>query len=274
MRRWALALASLGMALAIGPSAPTVAAQTDPAIDLSPVAGHDAWKNGAAIYLQSRIDEQRFERQFHIKGYRHDSVCFFGCRVPWSFRSLPLSRSTAVTDRVARVFASLERELGWPTLHGALSVAASGGNPDPVAAMSDATGRNLAPAFAAASGGEIDHAVTSFSTSAAACATPCFHTQVSMASTGAVPFPLQLRVSFADGNEIETSWQGQDRLAFESAAPAVAVRLDPGRVWLLDGNPFNNARVEPRPTNAPIAKWAARWMMWLQDAMLTQTFPV
>ena len=274
MRRWAPALISIAMALAIGRS-PAVTAQTSPQIDFSRIAGHDSWKNGAAIYLQSRVDEERFDRTFFIKAYRHDSVCFFGCHVPWSFRSLPLSRSTAVTDPVARAFASLERELGWPALQGALSVAASGGNPDPIAAMSDATGRDLAPVFAAAqSGVGNDPAVTGFESKAASCATPCFHTQVSFAPAASVPFPLTLRVSFADGKEIETPWQGRERVTFESAAPAVAVRLDPNRVWLLDGNPLNNARLAQPATNVPIAKWVARWITWLQDAMLTQTFPV
>ncbi|HEX6164829.1 MAG TPA: hypothetical protein VFZ31_15780, partial [Vicinamibacterales bacterium] len=210
MRRWALALASLAMVLAVAPSPAIVRAQTSPEIDLSRVAGHDAWKDGAAIYLQSRVDEQLFDRRFFIKANRYDSVCFFGCHVPWSFRSLPLSRWTAVTDPVARAFASLERELGWPTLQGALTAAASGINPDPIAAMSDATGRDLAPVFAAASSATVnDQAVTNVSSREADCPAPCFHTQVSVASIGVVPFPLTLRVSFADGRQIETRWQGR-----------------------------------------------------------------
>ncbi|MBY0493523.1 MAG: hypothetical protein K2Y23_04860 [Cyanobacteria bacterium] len=273
MRRRGLALICIAMALVIGRWPAIVTAQTSPQIDLSRVAGHDAWKNGAAIYLQSRADEERFDRTFFIKGYRHDGVCVFGCHVTWTFRSLPLGRWTAVTDPVARTFATLERELGWPTLQGALSVAASGANPDPIAAMSDATGRDLAPVFAAATMPS-DPAITGVSSSSASCATPCFHTQVSLARGGPLPFPLPLRVSFADGKQIETAWQGRDRVAFESAAPAVAVRLDPDRVWLLDRNPLNNARLEPKTTNVPIVKWAARWITWLQDAMLTRTFPV
>ena len=135
------------------------------------------------------------------------------------------------------------------------------------------TGRDLAAVFAAAAT-PIDHAVASVASESASCATPCYRTQVSIARSGAIPFPLTLRVSFADGKRIDAGWQGSERVAFESAAPAVAVRLDPDRVWLLDQNPLNNARVEPRPTNVPIVKWMARWIIWLQDAVLTQTFPV
>ncbi len=243
---------------------------------LERVAGNDAWKDGAAEYLQSRIVERLFDHRFFANGYRYDSVCFFGCHVPWSFRSLPLSRWRAVSDPLALAFASLERELGWPTLQGALRAAASGANPDPVAAISDAAGRDLSAVFAAASSAtSIDHAVAGMSSSAASCARPCFRTQVSLAANGAVPFPLLLRVSFADGRSIDTRWDGRrDRVEFESAAPALEARLDPDRVWLFDSNPLNNARVEPRQSNVPLTKWMARWIVWLQDAMLTQTFPV
>lgn len=235
-----------------------------------------AWRDGASSYLQSRVVEQLFDQTSFGIGYRYDAACFFGCHLAWPFRQLPFDRWTAVADPVAIAFASLERELGWPTLQGALRAAASGFSPDPVAAMSDATARDLAPVFAAAQGGEpIDHAITGLSSSAESCVGGCYRTQVSIASNGAVPFPLLLRVSFADGHSVETRWDGsRDRFAFESAAPAVAARLDPDRVLLLDRNPLNNAIVPRRQTNVPVAKWMARWVVWLQDAILTQTFPV
>ena len=243
---------------------------------LSRVSASDTWKDGAASYLQSRVVEQLFDRTYLLKGYRHDAACFFGCHVPWSFRSLPISRWAAVSDPVAIAFASLERELGWPTLQGALRAAASDGAADAVAAMSDATGRDLAPVFAAASSPEpVDHAIAGLSSSPGACASPCYRSVVSIAANGAVPLPLIVRVSFADGQSVESRWDGRrDHIVFESGSPAIAARLDPDRVWLLDRNPLNNARVEPRQTNVPVAKWMARWIVWLQDAMLTHTFPV
>jgi hypothetical protein len=243
---------------------------------LGRVAGNDAWKDGAAEYLQSRIVEQLFDQTSFGAGYRYDASCFFGCHVPWSFRELPLTRWTTIANPVAIAFASLERELGWPTLQGALRAAASGANPDAVAAMSDATGRELAPVFrAASSAAPIDHAVTGLQSATGSCGSACYRTQVWVAANGAVPFPLLLRVTFSDGQSIETRWDGsRDRLAFESAAPAVAARLDPDGVWLLDRNPLNNALVPPVRTNVPVVKWLARWVVWLQDAMLTRTFPV
>lgn len=239
------------------------------------INGHDAWKDGAAAYLQSRIVEQSFDRTFLLKAYRYDSACFFGCHVPWAFRSLPLSRWTAMSDPVALAFASLERELGWPTLQGAMRVAASGAVADPVIAMSDAAGRDLVPVFVAASSGMIDRTISGLSSEPGSCVNPCYRTLVSIAPAGAVPLPLLVRISFSDGKSIDAQWDGRrEQLEFESAAPAVGARLDPDRVWLLDRNSLNNARVPPRDTNVPIAKWMARWIVWLQDAVLTQTFPV
>ncbi len=142
--------------------------------------------------------------------------------------------------------------------------------------MSAATGRDLAPLFAEASnGGLIDRTIATLSSEAGSCASPCYRTLVSIAPAGAVPFPLLVRVSFSDGQSIDARWDGRrDQLEFESAAPAIGAELDPDRVWLLDRNPLNNARVPPRETNVPVTKWMARWIVWLQDAMLTHTFPV
>ena len=157
-----------------------------------------------------------------------------------------------------------------------MRVAASGAAADPVTAMSAATGRDLAPVFAdASSGGLIDRTISGLSSEPGSCASPCYRTLVSIAPAGAVPFPLLVRVSFSDGKSIDARWDGRrDQLEFESAAPAIGAELDPDRVWLLDRNPLNNARVPPRETNVPVTKWMARWIVWLQDAMLTQTFPV
>lgn len=249
---------------------------------LARVAGNDAWKDGAAEYLQSRIVEQLFDRRYFLKAYRYEGDCWFGCHVPWSYRSLPLSRWAVISFSSAHgAFASLERELGWPTLQGALRIAASSGT-DPVAAMSEAIGRDLTPVFQAAATGDalrgapwIDHAIGDVSSIPASCPTPCYRTEVAILSGGPVPFPLTVRVSFADGKIIAARWDGRrNRLEFESATPAVAAHLDPDRVFLLDRNPLNNARVPPRETNVPVTKWMARWIVWLQDAMLTHTFPV
>jgi hypothetical protein len=216
-----------------------------------------------------------FDLQFHRPGYRYDTLCFFGCAVPWALPALPLDRWTAAPDGMARAFTTLEREVGWPALQGALRAVVAAGA-DPVGVMSDAIGRDVSGVFAAArSGAASDPAIASFESTPAECERPCYRTQVLVEERGPVPLPLRLRVTFDDQQSIDARWDGgRDRFEFESKARAIAVQLDPDRVWQLDRNPFNNARLPPAPTNVPVWKWMARWIIWLQDAVLTQTFPV
>jgi hypothetical protein len=84
-----------------------------------------------------------------------------------------------------------------------------------------------------------------------------------------------VHAEFEDGAVITSRWDGSDDvLEFESATPAVRVQLDPDRHWLLDRDYRDNASSPPAAVRVPIVKWISPWIMWLQDAMLTYTFPV
>ena len=54
--------------------------------------------------------------------------------------------------------------------------------------------------------------------------------------------------------------------------PAVSVQVDPERVLLLDTNYTNNSRLMTPATEAAATKWSLRWMVWLQDALMTYAF--
>jgi hypothetical protein len=59
---------------------------------------------------------------------------------------------------------------------------------------------------------------------------------------------------------------------YERRERAVTAQVDPGRVLLLDVNYTNNSRtLEPRTDEATL-KWSLKWMIWLQDLMLTYGF--
>lgn len=266
--------------------------------------GDDGIADGLAWYLQSRVVERVFERAWLQAGYRYFTTCWFGCYVPWTVRPVILDRwrdgvgrveylrldsnrrwpvidrrPAAAFDRprlgAALAFASLERELGWPVLQGALRVLAGGGDGNAIEILERATGRDLKPVFEAAANGT-DHAIADVvSTSSAACAAPCVVTQVRLRRSGPVPFPLDLHLSFADGASLVTRWRGaDDQLTFESVSAAARVRLDPDREWLIDRNFADNEWVPERRQSAPAAKWIAYWIMWLQDAALTFTFAI
>ena len=83
--------------------------------------------------------------------------------------------------------------------------------------------------------------------------------------------PIEVRVDFADGQSASTAWDGRGEsrtFTFEGPARPVRVRIDPDLVNLLDDNLIDQHREIGGVTNASVGKWMARWMVWLQDAML------
>ena len=90
-------------------------------------------------------------------------------------------------------------------------------------------------------------------------------------------FPVDVRVVFDDGESIREHWDGRDAwrlFTYERAARAVRVEVDPDRVLLLDVDYANNSWTAT-PRAAPAAtRWTLRWMIWLQDLLLTYAFLV
>ena len=88
-------------------------------------------------------------------------------------------------------------------------------------------------------------------------------------------FPVELLVTFANGEQARESWDGLARwqtFTFDRPVPAVSVQVDPERVLLLDTNYTNNSRLIAPATEAAATKWSLRWMLWLQDALMTYAF--
>lgn len=277
----------------------------------TPVDQHaGAILDGFAWYLQSRAIERVFDQRYLRTAYSVASTRHFGGTVVWSYPTLRLSRWTAgiqrhtevagqEAGRFAAVFATLERWLGEPVLQGAMLAVAqlpierlSGSNV--VNTISRAAGQDLTWLFAAASDADIsfDYAVTGLTSAPAEgqCPAPCFDTSVTVARLGEGQFTgrssarvgafesgdaISLRVTAANGEHAWARWDGRDEsrtFRFRGPAAATAAHLDPKRVMVLDNNYLNNAIVAPAATNVPVAKWMARWMVWMQNAVLTYGF--
>jgi hypothetical protein len=213
-------------------------------------------------------------------------------------RRLP-SRVTAATVRGALAFAALERYLGWPTLQGALRVLAQQPRDRPIAradvvsTLSSAVGQDLAWFFDVAfdPSRPIDYTLASFTTRPLSPCIDrnCYRTEVVMARLGSAPFTgssrvpagayeagagIVLEVDFEDGQSVTATWDGrttEKTVIVESAAMARTARLDPAGVLLLDAHTLDHTRRLPGDTNVPVAKWTARWAVWLQNAMLAYT---
>ena len=85
-------------------------------------------------------------------------------------------------------------------------------------------------------------------------------------------FPVDLVVTFKNGEYVTEHWEGQDRwklYTYERLAPAVSAQVDPNRVLLLDVNYTNNSKTLEPKTAAAATKWSLTWMVWLQNCLLS-----
>lgn len=215
---------------------------------------------------------------------------------PVSARRLPPGL-TQPAVRGALALGALERYLGWPVLQGALHTLATSRRGVALTVsvldevISAAACQDLSWFFDGAFNRTVDFAYAIDAVSSRAVPScesgPCHRTEVTLARrapgqfTGTSRAPvgpyeagdgLALRVTFEDGQIVTARWDGRAAtrtLAFESPAPLAAVRLDPEGVLLLDDTPLDHVRAASPRSNTPIAKWAARWTVWLQNALLT-----
>jgi hypothetical protein len=84
---------------------------------------------------------------------------------------------------------------------------------------------------------------------------------------------VTVATTFVDGDVVRDGWDGRDSaksFAYRSQSPAVSAEVDPDRVLLLDMNRSNNGRtLDPGSARTAAVRWAARWMIWMEDALLT-----
>ena len=102
-----------------------------------------------------------------------------------------------------------------------------------------------------------------------------FETTVVVRREGEAYFPVDVLVTFEDGSTARERWDGRDRwklFGFERKSRAVSAQVDPDRVLLLDVNVTNNSRTLAPRAAAASGKWAMRWMVWLQDLLVTYGF--
>lgn len=82
----------------------------------------------------------------------------------------------------------------------------------------------------------------------------------------------QVVVTFADGERRVEYWDGRDEektLRYHGASRVVSAAVDPQQTLLLDLRPTNNSRaLAPRAATAA-TRWAARYMIWLEDLLLS-----
>ena len=104
-----------------------------------------------------------------------------------------------------------------------------------------------------------------------------FRTTVVARRLEAGQFPVDVLVTFANGDQARETWSGQGRWAvftFDKPSRAVSAQVDPERVLLLDTNYTNNSVTLDPQADRAATKWSLRWMVWLQDLLMTWSFLV
>jgi hypothetical protein len=104
-----------------------------------------------------------------------------------------------------------------------------------------------------------------------------YRTTVVARRLGAGQFPVDVLVTFSDGHQERERWDGRSRwqnFSYDRPARAVSAQIDPERVLLLDTNFTNNSRTLTPANDEAATKWSLRWMIWLQDLLMTCAFLV
>jgi hypothetical protein len=262
----------------------------------------DAWMDeGLNTFSTARAVAQVYDPNFL-------AIRYFGGFVPWVYRDIPLSRETegnrlagyrrdaksdaestpsfryfpstggSITyNKTALWLNTLERWLGWPTLQRVMAAHFDRWkfkHPAPDDFFRTATevaSRDLRPFFDQVyrSSNVFDYGVQDLT---AAREGPQYRSNVVVRRYGEATFPVDVLVTFENGERVTERWDGLDRwklYSYVRPSAAVSAEVDPKRVLLLDVNYTNNSRTLRPEGPRAATKWSMVWMIWLQDCLLS-----
>ena len=102
-----------------------------------------------------------------------------------------------------------------------------------------------------------------------------YRTTVVVCRYGEAIFPVEVVTTFANGEQARELWDGHERwrlITYDRETRAVRVQVDPERKLLLDVNYTNNSWTLAPDGERAASKWSLKWMVWLQDLLLTWAF--
>ncbi len=266
----------------------------------------DAWMDeGINQYANARVMAEEFPQGREVRR-------FFGGLVPWrlddvwwdrvisgeylpdyrasptvdiqatpSFRYWPRDSGPMTYSKPALWLHTLERALGWTMMQEILATFFERWkfkHPRPgdlFQVANEVSGRDLTPFFDQVYRGStvFDYGVEDVTSSETG--DGAFLNEIIVRRHGDGIFPMTILVTLANGEQRRLGWDGGDRwyrVALTHASRVVSAQVDPEQVLLLDTNFTNNSfTTEPQRGRAAL-KWAATWMVWLQDQLLTWAF--
>lgn len=96
------------------------------------------------------------------------------------------------------------------------------------------------------------------------------HSTIFVRRWGEAIFPVEVKITFDDGEVVMEEWHGRDRWVrydYEKTARIARVEVDPDHILVLDVNRTNNTWVRDRQAGKAATKWASKWMIWLQHVL-------
>ena len=102
-----------------------------------------------------------------------------------------------------------------------------------------------------------------------------YRTEVVVRRNGGAVFPVEVQMVFDDGSEVRKEWDGASRWELyveERSSKLEFAVVDPERKLVLDVNYTNNSRLLEPASQFPARKWTTKWMIWLQDLLITFAF--
>jgi hypothetical protein len=197
-----------------------------------------------------------------------------------TYRYYPASGGAITYNKTALWLNTMERALGWPVMQRIMSTYSSrwkSRHPKPqdfFDVANEVSGRDLNGYFDQVyrSSNAFDYGIQDLRSDKDG---DKYRTLAVVRRYGEAIFPIDVRVTFEDGMQVTEHWDGLDRwhlYTYERPQRAVAAEADPERVLLLDVNRTNNSRtLEPLDASGPKAatKWSVKWMVWLEDCLLS-----
>ena len=198
-----------------------------------------------------------------------------------SFRYFPATGGVITYNKTALAFNTLERWLGWPVLQRVLSTHFARWkfkHPKPgdfFDTVAEVAGRDRLDWYVDQvyrSSNVFDYGIQLLDSARDGTR---FHTNVVVRRYGEAIFPVDVLVTFDNGERVTEHWDGKDRwtlYAYDRGSKALTAVVDPNRVLLLDVDYTNNSKTLAPKGPAAATKWSMKWMVWLQDHLLSWAF--
>jgi len=263
----------------------------------------DAWMDeGINQYANARVDAEDFPSGREVARFFGGFVPWVLDDVPWdrltsgeyigdyrssptvdvqatpSFRYWPLTSAPITYSKPALWLHTLERALGFPVVQQILSTFFDRWkfrHPKPgdlFQVASEVSGRDLMPFFDQVYRGSavFDYGVDSVTSAETVDET--YVNDVVVRRHGDGIFPITILATLANGEQRRFTWDGTGRwhrVTFEHASRLLSAQVDPDQVLVLDTNFTNNSFTTEPASGRASTRWAAPWLVWLQDQLLT-----